>query len=195
MGIQVEFPVLNAPKPQFFPESMNTIPANVDFLLGEFLLNPRGPIGTSPFFMGFQNHRLQYSVALGSQRQRAASLGVEATPGHTERSAKNLDGVLESQHVHDRILGNDSLAKYAVAFFKISSFIFASASSLRSFEFSASNSLTDGAPGIVASSSPSNFASQFPTVPLGIPSFFPTSDWVSPSRVIILTASAFNSSL
>jgi len=45
---------------------MNTIPANIDFLLGEFLLDPRGPIGASPFFMGFQNQWLQYSVDLGS---------------------------------------------------------------------------------------------------------------------------------
>jgi len=68
---------------------MNMIPANVDFLLGQFLLDPCGPLGTSPFFMGFQNHRLQYGVDLGSLRQRMAYLSVEATPGHTERPAKN----------------------------------------------------------------------------------------------------------
>ena len=109
--------------------------------------------------MGFQNHRLQYGVDLGSQRYGTASLGVESTPGHTERPGKNHDGILELQHVHGRILGNDSL---------------------RSLEFSANNSLTDGTPGIVATSSSLKFESQFPIVPLGIPSFFPTSDWVSP---------------
>ena len=49
--------------------------------------------------------------------------------------------------------------------------------------------------GIVASSSSWYFEGQFPIVPLGIPSFFPAWDRLSPSRVIILIASTFNSSL
>lgn len=42
VGRGLEFPVLNATKPQFISESVNAITAYMDVLFGQFLLDPRG---------------------------------------------------------------------------------------------------------------------------------------------------------
>ena len=64
------------------------------------------------------------------------------------------------------------------------------ANSLRSRAFSASNSVTERAPGTDARLEPLAAATQFPMVPLGIPSRFAAASWDRPCFVTNFTASA-----
>jgi hypothetical protein len=98
------------------------------------------------------------------------------------------------------VLHRDPLAKYAVAFRRISTSSFASASSLRRRLFSASSSLTGRragespdatVPPVVAEATPR--LDQFPTVATGTPRRRAAS-W-PPTEAASLTASALNSSV
>lgn len=68
-----------------------------------------------------------------SRRQCAIRPGVVATARNLKCSAHNGNQIFESHRLHDRVLGSDSCAKYAAAFFTISRSMRVSASSLRHY--------------------------------------------------------------
>ena len=97
--------------------------------------------------------------------------------------------------LHERVPGNDSFAKYAVAFFKISRSMRASANSFLRRAFSRESSATDCSPGLPFLRPALAAEIQLPIFPLGIDSRVPVSFWVSPCSMTIFTASAFSSAL
>jgi hypothetical protein len=112
---------------------------------------------------------LQARVLLGTLRQLAARPCIKAAARHVKNAAQNGDRIFESQCLHDRVLGSDSRAKYAAAFFTISRSIWVSASSLRSLVTSASSSGTERLPGATLVDVPLlAFATQLASVAFGI---------------------------
>ena len=79
---------------------------------------------------------------------------------------------MESPFLHERVPGSDSLAKYAVAFFKISRSMRVSASSFRNRAFSAKRSGVERDPGADGFEEDLTAAIQLASVPSGIPSRF-----------------------
>src|SRR5512134_3910197 len=118
---------------------------------------------------------------------------IKATAGEVQHPRHDRHRVIPSPLLHKRVPGSHSLAKYAVAFFKISRSNRASASSLRNCFTSASNSATERAPGAALAGDALALDTQLRSVAFGsdnrvaaVPSDSP---WCNTS----LTASARNS--
>ena len=108
---------------------------------------------------------------------------------------RDVNRIQEPLSLHERVPICDSFAKYAVAFFRISRSMRASASSFLKRAFSVMSSATDCSPGLAFRRAALAATTRFPKVPFAIDSRFPVSSWVCPCSITTFTASAFNSAL
>src|SRR5512135_3656895 len=97
--------------------------------------------------MGCFYRHLEAFILLGSTRWFSLQPSVETATRYVEEPAHDFNREMESPLLHERVPGSDSLAKYAVAFFKMSRSMRASASSLRNRAFSAASSADVRIPG------------------------------------------------
>src|SRR5512142_517530 len=109
------------------------------------------------------------------RRQRPFQPGIEPTVGHVQNPCHNRYRGFEPPRFPERVPGSDSLAKDAVALFKLSRSRRTSATSLRSRLPSASNSGTERAPGAAIAEAPLALETQFVSVPFGIDHLFAAS--------------------
>ena len=143
--------------------------------------------------MSGRDGTLQTFVLLPTTRGFALEPGVEAATRDRQEPAHGLHRKMESSLFHERVPGSDSLAKYAVAFFKMSRSRRASASSLRSRLFSCSRSIAVRLPACAFCGIPRLAATQLAKVPFGIARRLAASPCVKPCSVNYLTASSRNS--
>jgi len=190
----LEFALLLAAQGQFAAQARNAVTASLEALCRQFRLHTQRPVGLATLRVDRLDGHLQAFAGLRTRRQCATAPGVIATARNPKRSAQNGNRIFESHRLHDRVLGSDSRAKYAAAFFTISRSMRASASSLRSFAFSASSSGTVRLPG-TAEGVASFFAAltQFANVPFGIAMRVAASSSVRPWTKTSLTASSRSS--
>ncbi len=122
--------------------STNRLGAHALTLLAKLLRDPRPAVASSAVTMDRRHLRIQ---GLVRQRPCAERLHAPLTvpcAGHQQHPAQPADCVLAAIVLDPGVLHRDTLAKYAVAFRRISTSSFASASSLRSRLFSASSFVT-----------------------------------------------------
>ena len=135
---------------------------------------------------------LQPFVFLCTGRWPAGGPIVKAAARDPEQPAHHLNRKPLSPCLHERVPCSGSLAKYAVAFFRISLSSRVRSSSLRRRTISASSSGTGRAPG-VETPLPLAAATQLPSVPFGIAKRFAAASCDSLCSRTSLTASARNS--
>lgn len=92
---------------------------------------------------------------------------VIAATRYAKKPTHDFNWKMESPLLHERVPGSNSLAKYAVAFFRISHSIRVSTSSLRNRRLSASRSDAERIPGADVWLEYLALAIQLPNVPLG----------------------------
>ena len=105
-------------------------------LLAQFRLHAQRVIGLPALRVYRLNGDFQALVVLRRLRRFVVRSGIETVARDAKDAVQDGDGIVESQGFHDRVLGSDSCAKYAAAFFTISRSMRASASSLRSLHIS-----------------------------------------------------------
>ena len=150
---------MQGPSPGFLcQQAHDAVTASREALRRQFRLHAQMAVGLPALRVHRLDGVLQTGIALGPLRRFAVRPSVETAPRYVKDAAHNSDGIFESQRLHDRVLGSDSRAKYAAAFFTISRPIRASASSLRSLRNSASSSGTERLPGATLGAVPRHAA-------------------------------------
>lgn len=126
--------------------------------------------------------------------KRSLDPGIVSACRHLQHTAQQRNKICESQLLDYRVPGSDSLAKYAVAFFKMSRSIFTTANSRFTRVSSCSISVKGRCNLPTSPSLPALYALiQFTIVDFGNDNRFPTSDTDKPPSVTNLTASSLNS--
>src|SRR5471030_286807 len=190
----LELALLLATQAKFPPQPDDPVTTGVESLRDQFRLQTQWPVGFTSLDVGSLDGDLQSFIVLRALRWRAVERRIKSAARHIEDAAQQAKRVFESHRLHERVPGSDSLAKYAVAFFRTSFSIRSTASSLRSLATSASSSATLRLPGGAFGSVPRLAAlTQLASVPLGIKIRCAASSSVNPCASTSLTASARNS--
>ena len=142
----LELALLLAAQGQFATQAHDAVTPRRKALRGQFRLHAQRPIRLPAVRVHGLDGDLQACVNLRPPRRFAVRPGVKTAARDAKDAAQDGDGLVELQGLHDRVLGSDSRAKYAAAFFTISRSMRASASSLRSLLTSASSSGTERLP-------------------------------------------------
>eukprot|EP01133_Synstelium_polycarpum_P027706 gene27707-33490_t len=193
-------PPIHWTQPLTLEASAHPLSAHELALLAELLRDTRSTITTSTVAVYGLHLDIQILVCQGPRAGRSHAPLAVSRAGHRQNPAQPADGVFVAMILDPGVLHRDPLAKYAVAFRRISTSSFASASSLRSRLFSASNSVTgrrSGCAVAVSGADPTStglrLRDQLLNVAEGIPSLRAAS-W-PPTESDSLMASILNSSV
>lgn len=165
----LELALLLAAQGELATQTDDAVTAGRKALRRQFRLHAQRAIGLPALRVHGLDGHLQARVIRRPLRRFAVRPSVETAALDAKDAAQGCDRIVESQGLHDRVLGSDSRAKYAAAFFTISRSIRASASSLRSLLTSASSSGTERLPGATLGDVPRLAAlTQLASVPFGM---------------------------
>ena len=123
-----EPPHLLAAKSQLLTEPLDAPNPGSKAVLAQFGLQPFRAIRLAAAPMGRLDRHLQPRVLLGAHRGAAGAPGVVPASGYVQGSTQDGERILKTQRRHQCVPGSCAFAKYAVAFFKMSRSIRASAS-------------------------------------------------------------------
>lgn len=108
----------------------------------QFGLQPLRAVRLTGAHMGGLDRHVQPRILLGACRGAAGAPGIVATSRHLQHSTQQTQRILGTQRAPERVPGRGAFATYAVALFRMSRSIRASARSRMSRDNSASSSVT-----------------------------------------------------
>src|SRR5262249_20805458 len=101
-------------------QSRDSMTAHPEPVSLQILVNPRTAVPASRGLIAGTNVRHEPLILLRASARRSPAPRIKATPGHTEQLTQDPHGIVRLLRLDEAISHDDSLAKKATAFFKMS---------------------------------------------------------------------------